>query len=156
MARRELLEISGATVRNERIGAAGGGTYSPAPQFQRQGRIHAGEASGLMDPLWGFGVRCSMESGRLAAQALLGQTDYAVTSEERFGPLVRAGTVNRWLYEICGHPGYRHILRSAHASGDFRRFLGRIASPSLLKRLGFQVASRFLERKQSRPARTPP
>ena len=58
-----------------------------------------GEAAGLQDFLWGFGMRFAFASGYLAARSVICKKDYEKIAEEHFGKRLRAGVINRWLME---------------------------------------------------------
>jgi flavin-dependent dehydrogenase len=74
--------------------------FSGRPQWQAGASLLVGEAAGLQDFLWAFGLRTALRSGVLAAQALLGQHDYAAAAEASFTPHLRGGVVNRFLWEL--------------------------------------------------------
>jgi len=75
------------------------------------GPLVIGEAAGLLDYLWGFGIRYAMLSGALAAQALLEQTDYEALLARELRPLVLTSLVNRRLYDYADNKGYRALIR---------------------------------------------
>ncbi len=129
------------------VTCGGSTTYSDSLQFSQAAKtpvFYAGEAANLQDPLWGFGVRYAMASGYLAAQGLLGKLDFPVEAEQEFGSQVRAGIVNRYLWESLGHPGYRLIFATAARSGNLRRYLHRLCAPTLAHRSLFPLARRRL------------
>lgn len=154
LARTKLARLSGINLQQ---GKSTGGftTYSAAPQFAFGDQLFAGEAASLQDPLWGFGVRNAMTSGYLAAQGLLEKLDYQAVSESRFSPLVRAGIVNRWVWEALGHPGYRGILATASRCSDLRNYLHRLCAPSALNRLLFPIARFILHQRAESAERSP-
>jgi len=53
--------------RSQGVGTSSAGTRP----VDRSGRLYVGEAAGLQDPAWGFGLRYALESGALAARCLL-------------------------------------------------------------------------------------
>jgi flavin-dependent dehydrogenase len=63
------------------------------------GHLYAGEAAGVQDREWGFGMLHAMRSGALAATSLLDSGDYTTQAQHRFAPSQRAGFVNRMLFE---------------------------------------------------------
>jgi len=58
-----------------------------------------GEAAGLQDFLWGFGMRFAFASGYLAARSIICKKDYEKIADKHFGKRLRAGVINRWLME---------------------------------------------------------
>ncbi len=80
------------------------------PRFAEAGRLYCGEAAGLQDFLWGFGIRHALESGRLAARCRLSGEDYGALAARQFLPYLRAGVVNRFLWECSGDAAFRFVL----------------------------------------------
>ena len=60
-----------------------------------------GEAAGLQDLLWGFGIRVALRSGQLAAEALLRSTSYEEAVQKHFHPFLKATLVGRFLWEVA-------------------------------------------------------
>ncbi|MFC2154617.1 NAD(P)/FAD-dependent oxidoreductase [Candidatus Altiarchaeota archaeon] len=60
-----------------------GGVYFPKSAV-RDGRIYVGEAAGFQDPFRGFGMNYALESGFLAAKAILENQDYDKLWQEKF------------------------------------------------------------------------
>ncbi len=128
----------------------GGGNFS-VPRTARRGRLlFVGEAAGFQDALWGFGLRYAMLSGSLAARALLsdGREDYDHLWESRFGGLLRAGVVNRFLYGKLGDVGYTGLAWLLGRTADPRSWLGRLYRPSALKTLLYPIARRSVRSSQ--------
>ena len=73
--------------------------------------LYVGEAAGLQDFLWGFGMRFAITSGYLAAQSIISNKDYERIAETRFGKRLRAGVVNRYLWEnVVSKKGYSFLV----------------------------------------------
>jgi flavin-dependent dehydrogenase len=69
--------------------------------------LYVGEAAGLQDFLWGFGMRFAITSGWLAAHSIINNKDYEQISETYFGKRLKAGVVNRYLWEnVLSKRGY--------------------------------------------------
>ncbi|HEY3475246.1 MAG TPA: FAD-dependent oxidoreductase [Anaerolineales bacterium] len=81
-------------------------------------RITVGEAAGLQDFLWGFGIRHAMHSGYLAARALHEGLDYSRLIGHEIQPLVRASLINRMFYDRVGNRAYTALIRHFAASRD--------------------------------------
>ena len=75
------------------------GCFSSRMTFREGERLFVGEAAGLQDFLFGFGIRSAMQSGYLAAQSIIHGTDYEKMAAKQFGHLLKAGIVNRYLFE---------------------------------------------------------
>jgi flavin-dependent dehydrogenase len=67
--------------------------------FKKGGTLYVGEAAGLQDFLFGFGMRFAFASGYLAAQSVVCKKDYQKIADEHFRKRLRAGVINRWLWE---------------------------------------------------------
>lgn len=98
-----------------------------------------GEQAGFQDALAGFGMRYALRSGLLAARSILDGADYTSLWHRELRPLLRAGTVNRFLFNLVGEPGWRAAARRLR-QGDARSALRRFYRPSALSRLLFPVA----------------
>ena len=98
-----------------------------------------GEQAGFQDPLAGFGMRYALRSGVLAAESILHGTDYTRLWRQELLPLLRAGVVNRFLFNLVGESGWRAAARRL-AREDTSAVLRRFYQPSLLSRLLFPVA----------------
>ncbi|HEX8726574.1 MAG TPA: NAD(P)/FAD-dependent oxidoreductase [Gemmatimonadaceae bacterium] len=124
----------------------GFGNFRPAQVVQRGGMLYSGEAAGLQDALWGFGMRSAMLSGHLAAQAMLAgaAVEYPAALRTRLGGLNRAGAVNRYLYARLGEGGYRHLTPRLDAARDPRGWLRHHYHPSWVSRALYPLAARAL------------
>jgi flavin-dependent dehydrogenase len=80
--------------------------------------ITLGEAAGLQDFLWGFGIRHALHSGHLAARAFHEKLNYAQLIEHEIHPLVRASIVNRMFYDRVGNRAYTALIRHFAPSRD--------------------------------------
>ncbi len=100
--------------------------------------VYVGEAAGLQDFLWGFGMRYAITSGYLAAQSIINNKDYERTVKTRFGKQLRAGVVNRYLWEnVWSKNGYslaitfseflKKTIYSMHSYNLFQRLVYPIA-----------------------------
>lgn len=115
-ARHLLVDQRGITVRNPR--SVGGLGHVRARAGWTAGEsLRVGEAAGLQDFLWGFGIRLAIRSGALAAQSLLESTSYAHAAEGAFSGALRAGVMNRWLWECGRSDGYAMVRRALRTLG---------------------------------------
>ena len=67
--------------------------------IQKGTTLYVGEAAGLQDFLWGFGMRYAIISGYLAAQSIISNEDYEKKAGRHFDSKLKAGVVNRYLME---------------------------------------------------------
>lgn len=131
-------ERVGLDMRNPR--PFGGFANFRLPRTALQGG-HAviGEQAGFQDALAGFGMRYALRSGLLAARSILDGSDYTSLWRRELLPLLRVGTVNRFIFNLVGDPGWRVAVRTL-SRGDTRRALRRFYQPSTLSRLLFPIA----------------
>lgn len=116
-----------------------GNFFFGKPVFEN-GKYYIGEAAGLQDCLWGFGMRYAMLSGYLAATAIIDDKDYEALVKENLIPMQRASLVNRFLFEMLGNNGYRHYINYL-VRGNAMEKVRRQYNPSFLKTLLYPVAS---------------
>jgi flavin-dependent dehydrogenase len=138
-ARRLLLDEPGITVRNPRT-VGGLGHFTTTTSWRTGDTVRVGEAAGLQDFLWGFGMRLAIGSGVLAARALIDGGDYAAAAEREFALVRRAGVVNRFLWEAGRVAGYRPIMAALRWRGP-ERALRWMHRPSRTQALLWPVAS---------------
>jgi flavin-dependent dehydrogenase len=103
------------------------------------GHLVIGEQAGFQDPLAGFGMRYALRSGLLAARSLVEGTEYARLWPHELMPLLRAGTVNRFLFNALGERGWRVAMRIL-GTGDGGLALRRLYRPSFVNGLLFPLA----------------
>ncbi len=72
--------------------------------------VRIGEASGVQDALWGFGIRLAVQAGVLAARLGSDPHTFARAWEDRFGRRLRTSFVNRFWLDRAGDFAYRWLL----------------------------------------------
>ena len=93
----------------KRVG--GKGDFSIPDRYIVDGRHYVGEAGGLQDFMWGFGMRYAITSGVLAAKSIMGEMDYEEEVRRRLLPLVKASATNRFLMNRMGDRGFKAVAR---------------------------------------------
>ncbi len=117
---------------------AGYGNFTFGSAFYESGRYYVGEAAGLQDCLWGFGIKYAVLSGYIAARCILEGADYTARIKKELMPLKRASLVNRFFYERFGDSGYKNFIRTL-ASGETRERLRELYNSSLTKSLAYPM-----------------
>jgi flavin-dependent dehydrogenase len=102
----EMLEIEIQESKN--VGGIGG--FSLRNIFQVEDRLYVGEAAGIQDFLWGFGIRDAITSGFLAARSIIEGRSYEKMAREHFSRKLRASLVNRYLWDKLIARAYFSIL----------------------------------------------
>ena len=133
-------------IRNERP-VGGLGHFSLTSNFIQNGRLNLGEAAGLQDLLWGFGIRSAVRSGYLAAQSILHAENYAEAANQEFIPRMKSSVVLRFLYEKLSRFGYRYLIHTTHSQPDVRNFLRRAHRFTWIHKMIFPVAIWNLKRR---------
>ena len=116
-----------------------GNFFFDKPVFEN-GKYYIGEAAGLQDCLWGFGMRYAMTSGYLAAKALIENKDYEALVRDNLIPMQKASLVNRFIFELLGNNGYRYCINYL-AGGNAMKKVKKQYNPSFLKNLIYPIAS---------------
>lgn len=83
------------------------GSFSLHHPKQLGKTLLVGEAAGMQDLLWGFGIRTALTSGYLAAKSILSQQDYSKLIHDTFDGQFKASIVNRYFWEkikLCSRP----------------------------------------------------
>ncbi len=125
--------VPGLDLTDARPFSGYGSVFGSARFTDEAGRLFVGEAAGLQDPEWGFGMWFAMESGQLAAQSLLAGFDYSPAAQARFEPIRKAAFANRFIYERIPAMAVPLLLRRAASSSDLVRHLRRHWTPTRLK-----------------------
>lgn len=115
-----------------------------APRFTEGGRLYCGEAAGLQDFLWGFGIRHALESGRMAARCLLSGENYDALAARQFLPFLRAGVVNRFLWEFSGDAAFRYVLGRLSRGSPYETLRRAYSGNALMQRALYPFARFFL------------
>jgi len=137
-ARRRTVEtfsdlVPGLDLDNARAFSGYGSVFGSARFSDEAGRLYVGEAAGLQDPEWGFGMWYAMESGALAARSILEDFEYDEAARQQFERVRAAAFANRLFYERLPGGVVAPLVRRGAASSDLRERLGRHWKPTLLK-----------------------
>jgi len=134
----------------------GVGSFRTATRYRDGDRLYVGEAAGLQDPMWGFGMRFAVRSGYRAAQGSVEGTDDERAAAEAFDDLIRAGTVNRYLWDRYSVRNYAFLFERLKGVRDPLRHLGSFHSFNVYQRLLYPRARRYLnaeyEERKERPS----
>ena len=125
---------------------SGFGNFHLMDNYLMANKYWVGEAAGLQDKLWGFGMRYALGSGYLAAKSIVENRDYDALLRQKFLKQLKTGVVNRYFFEKLGNKGYKYFLSQAKKSPI--KFLKRAYSSSFLRIMLFNV-KRIFSRKKS-------
>jgi len=134
----------------KRVG--GKGDFTINNRYKVNGRYYIGEAGGLQDFMWGFGMRYAITSGVYAAQDILGQVDYEKSVRKHLLPLVRTSAANRFLMNRVGDKSFNKIvdkwMKSQKKRGDGLPFIAWIFRPDLLRRITWALFGKAMLKKE--------
>ncbi len=141
----------------KRVG--GKGDFSIPTKYVHEGRWYVGEAGGLQDFMWGFGMRYAITSGVLAANDILGGVGYEGEVRKQLVPLVKASAINRWLMNRIGDRGFKrvanHWMKNQQKKGDGLVFMKWLYQPGIFRRALWPfVRLGMLRKKQLKDGRT--
>jgi flavin-dependent dehydrogenase len=121
--------------------------FSLQPRFQMGNQLLVGEAAGVQDLLWGFGIRTAIRSGYVAARSIIENRSYDELANELIVPGLKASAVGRWLWELGRIRNYEWTLRLLRAQRDQVRFIRMVYSWTPLHRLLYPLAAASLARR---------
>ena len=108
--RKILKDIVGDRKPIETFGGFGGCDF---PKSAKKGRtLYVGEAAGFQDPFRGFGMNYALESGYLAAIAILKGKDYDRMWKEQFKSRIKTDLFRRYAVVIFGDRAIEHAFRN--------------------------------------------
>lgn len=142
--------VPGLDLTGARAFGGHGGVLGAARYADEAGRLYAGEAAGLQDPEWGFGMVHAMCSGALAGASLLDSADFPIRARTHFDPIQRSGFVNRVLFEALPEHLTDALLRHEAGHPDLRDRLARHWAPHPVKSLAAPLAIRALAGRRRR------
>ncbi len=125
--------VPGLDLSNARPFSGYGSVFGLTGYSDEAGRLFVGEAAGLQDPEWGFGMWYAMESGALAARSLLEGFDYKEAASGQFDRRREVALFNRLLYESLPAAAVPWLLKQGAGSSDLRSRLRRHWAPNTLK-----------------------
>jgi flavin-dependent dehydrogenase len=141
-------DLVGIEVRNAKsVGGIGG--FSLRNVFQSNGRLYVGDAAGIQDFLWGFGIRDAIASGFLAARSILEGRSYEEMAREYFGRKLRASLVNRYLWEKFIARGPFYLMDRVKNAEYGLSFLSRMHKFNFLQRALYPFALTAMRKKYS-------
>ena len=134
----------------KRVG--GKGDFSIPSTYFANEQYFVGEAGGLQDFMWGFGMRYAVTSGVMAANCLLNGTNYDAQIRKDLLPLIKLSATNRMLMNRVGDRGFKRIakywMKHQRKNGnDGLIFMERIYQPSIIRRMLWPITNRLLLRK---------
>jgi flavin-dependent dehydrogenase len=141
-----FLDLLDLNIENPR-GCGGVGCFSNKNQFIIGKKLYVGEAAGLQDLLWGFGIRSAITSGFLAAKAIINNEDYAELARRHFEKKIKSSVVNRYLWEKIGQYNYSWIVNRIESANDPLKYLYSFHNYNAFQKLAYPMALRYLRKR---------
>jgi len=134
----------------KRVG--GKGDFSLPTKYIHENKIYVGEAGGLQDFMWGFGMRYAITSGVLAAQSILEECDYEKEVKNRLVPLIKISAINRFLMNRVGDRGFKMVakywMRDQKRKGDGLQFMKWVYQPGIIRKALWPIVKKSMLRKK--------
>lgn len=118
----------------------GYGNFFLMKNYEKNGRLYVGEAAGLQDFLFAFGLRQAITSGYLAAISIIENKSYDKLIKQRFQQQLKTSVANRFLFSLMGNRGYSFFLKRGRKIKDPLRRMYKQYNPSFLKKAIFLLA----------------
>lgn len=125
----------------------GYGSFSIPNSCIVNGALLVGEAAGIQDFLFGFGIRYAMISGKLAAQSIIKKQNYDELWRDRLLPHLKASLVNRFIYNRFGNIAKRGLWYITGNISNPDNFMMWLYNFSPLHKLAYSFARRNLYKK---------
>jgi len=123
------------------------GSFSARNIFRKGKTLYVGEAAGIQDFLWGFGIKSAVTSGYLAARSIINGENYEKSAESYFKGKIRASLVNRYLWEKIDFMDYSFIVNRIHGAKDSLKFLNYFYNTNFIHKMIYPFARIYLQRK---------
>lgn len=118
------------------------GSFLTPNNYSKNGKPVIGEAAGLQDFLFGFGLRYAMYSGYLSAKSIHENSSYQSQAELLFSPTIKASLVNRYLYEKLNNKSYEFMINKMTSIEDLVSFLGKRYNFGIKRKLLYPIAKK--------------
>jgi len=135
----------------KRVG--GKGDFTINQHYKVDDRYYVGEAGGLQDFMWGFGMRYAITSGVYAAHDIIGKGDYEKSVRKNLLPLIRTSAANRFLMNRVGDRAFKTIvdkwMKSQKKKGDGLPFIGWVFRPDIWRRITWVLFAKWMLKKET-------
>jgi flavin-dependent dehydrogenase len=122
----------------------GMGCFAIKNRFKEGNTLFAGESAGLQDFFLGFGMRYAITSGFLAARSIIRGEDYEKIIKSYFKNKLKAGVVNRYLWEKSDRNNYSMVVDNfGWIIGNFKW----ISNYNVLQRILYPFALRGMKKR---------
>jgi len=135
-----LMDID---IKNEK-NVGGVGCFLIKPKYVIRGQIYTGEAAGLQDLLWGFGMRYAINSGFYAAKSIIENISYKKLVKQNIVPRLKTSVSNRFIVDRFGNRFNDHLLKWAKEDDNWSELLHWGYNPTLYTRAIYPIGKLLL------------
>lgn len=125
----------------------GVGCFSAKNIFKKGNNLFVGEAAGLQDILWGFGMRHAIVSGYMAARSIIENRNYEEMAANYFNNKLKASIANRFLWEVASLFDYSYFISKAKQSKDLFGSLHSFHNYNFLQKIVYPLALLYVKKK---------
>ncbi len=122
-------------------------SFSIKNVFRKGKTLYVGEAAGLQDLLWGFGIRTAVTSGFLAAKSVIEELNYEELVKKRFSRKLKASLVNRFLWENFNGKNYGWMMRKSVKIKDPFHYLYYTHNYAFFQKLLYPFARVYMRKR---------
>ena len=142
-----ITKLFNPDIKNpQKIG--GFGSFRFKLKLIEKGKIYTGEAAGLQDLFWGFGMRYAINSGYFAAQSIAENKNYKKLVKRQLSGRLKRSVVNRYLVNKWGDNFYNYFFNQAKKDNNWDNLLYLGYNPSSYSKVMYPFAKRSLKRKR--------
>jgi flavin-dependent dehydrogenase len=130
------------------VPVAGVGCFSTQNIYRQGHSLYVGEAAGLQDLMWGFGIRTAVKSGYLAARCIINGEDYETAAQALFEERQKATLTSRFLWELARFNNYALVVQENANAATAKAFdLSFFYNFGALNRTIYPIALPFMRRR---------
>jgi len=134
-------------IKNQK-NVGGTGWFNVKPNLMIKGKIYTGEAAGLQDCLWGFGMRYAIISGYLASLSITENKNYKRLIYKKIGDRLKTSVVNRYISNKHYKYLQKYIFNVVKSDvGNWMDILYTRFNPTLYSRFLFPYAKIMVEKR---------
>jgi len=141
-----LTKLFDIDIKNKK-NVGGVGCFLLKPRLIENNKLFTGEAAGLQDYLWGFGMRYAIISGFYAASSIIEHKNYKKLIKKHLSSRIKRSVVNRYLSRKHGDQFYSHLMNLAKESNQWHNLLYQAYNPTWYSRMIYPFAKWSLSQK---------
>ncbi|HML05785.1 MAG TPA: NAD(P)-binding protein [Methanobacterium sp.] len=122
----------------------GVGCFTLNKRLKEANSLFVGESAGLQDLFLGFGLRYAINSGFFAARSIIDGKDYEKMIKSNFEDKLKAGLVNRYLWEKAGRNNYSMAVNNF---GWIIKNFGWIYNYNIFQKILYPFAMRGIKKR---------